>query len=304
MKEVDLPRCLFVGTAKAGTTTIEHALRAHPQVAIPRKETFFFDHELMGNGRLAYPMQRDPATVVTSEAEYEKLYTGWGDLMTVEVGTGYLYHHATAIPRIKAVLGQDVRIGIVLRDPVERAWSSYMHFVKDTHEALGFREAIAQEPHRMAQGWDFMWHHIAMGKYAEQVSAYLSAFPNTRVLFFEELRKDPAQFMRSVFDLVGVAPMDLPVVKAKNRSGEPRFRSLQRLITTENPVKGMIRPILRLMVPGERRSRARKFLKERNMKAVNSLLPEDRAWLRDIYRTDVEQLSATLGKDLFAAWHW
>lgn len=304
MSEVNLPSCLFVGTAKAGTTTIEHALRAHPQVGIPRKETFYFDHELMGAGRLPYPKQRDPDTIVTSEAEYRKLYTGLAGKTAVEIGTGYLYHHASAIPRIKAVLGADTRIGIVLRDPVERAWSSYMHFVKDTHETLGFRESIAMEPERTAEGWDFMWHHIAMGKYADQVAAYVDAFPNTRVFYFEDMRQDADGFMRGVFDLVGVPPVGLPPVKAQNRSGEPKYRGLQRLITTENPVKAMLRPLVRMVVPEERRRRARKFVKEKNMVATGGLSPADRTWLRDIYRTDVERLSGTLGKDLFATWRW
>ncbi|MCC6838737.1 MAG: sulfotransferase [Flavobacteriales bacterium] len=300
----NLPRCLFVGTAKAGTTTIEHALKAHPQVAIPCKETFFFDHEHMGQGRLAYPMQRDPGTIVSSEAAYRGLYTGFEGKTTVEIGTGYLYHHATAIPRIKAVLGAETRIGIVLRDPVERAWSSYMHFVKDTHEPLGFRESIAQEPERAAQGWDFMWHHIAMGRYAGQVKAYKEAFPHTQVFFFEDLRKDPEGFMQGVFDLAGVEQVALPPVQAKNRSGQPRFRALQRLITTENPVKGLVRPLLRALVPEEKRRMARKYMKEKNMQDGGGLRPEDRAWLRDMYRADVEQLSTILSKDLFTLWRW
>lgn len=304
MSEINLPQCLFVGTAKAGTTTIEHALRAHPQVAIPRKETFYFDHEWMGGGKLPYPQQRDPSTVITGEQEYRELYRGLIGKTTVEIGTGYLYHHATAIPRILDVLGSGTRIGIVLRDPVERAWSSYMHFVKDTHESLDFRASLAREQERTAQGWDFMWHHVAMGMYARQVEAYLKAFPTTRVFFFEDMRKDADGFMRGVFDLAGVDPVKLPPVEAKNRSGEPRYRALQRLITTENPLKSLVRPLVRLVLPAERRQRARKYLKESNMKASRGMTAEDRTWLRDIYRTDVERLSATLGQDLFAKWHW
>lgn len=302
--EANLPQCLFVGTAKAGTTTIEHALRAHPQVGIPRKETFYFDHDLMGAGRLPYPKQRDPGTIVTSELAYKELYTGLAGKIAVEIGTGYLYHHEVAIPRIHALLGRGTRIGIVLRDPVERAWSSYMHFVKDTHETLDFRASLAREPERRAEGWDFMWHHVSMGMYAAQVEAYLANFPASRVFFFEDLRKDAEGFMRGVLDLVGVSPMALPPVQAKNRSGAPKYRGLQRLITTENPVKGMLRPLVRMLLPAERRQRARKYLKESNMQATEGMNATDRAWLRDIYRPDVERLSAILGQDLFAKWRW
>ncbi|HMN04709.1 MAG TPA: sulfotransferase [Flavobacteriales bacterium] len=304
MSNATLPGHLFVGTAKAGTTTIEQALRLHPRVGIPRKETFFFDHDMMGGGRLPYPMQRDPATIVTSGSEYRNLYAGLEGKVPVEIGTGYLYHHEVSIPRIRSVLGPDTRIGIVLRDPVERAWSSYMHFVKDTHEPLGFRESVAHEAERTAEGWDFMWHHIAMGMYAGQVAAYRVAFPHVQVFFFEDLRKDPVAFMHDVFRWVGVEPVGLDRMQARNRSGQPMFPRLQRLITTENPLKAAVRPLLRLLVPEERRQQARKYLKEKNMKAGAGLSAADRAWLRDIYRADVEQLSSAMGMDLFARWRW
>lgn len=304
MNRVNLPSCLFVGTAKAGTTTIEHALRAHPHVAIPRKETLYFDHDRMGGGRLPYPQQRDPSTIVSSEKEYRALYTGQEGKTVVEIGTGYLYHHATAIPRIKAVLGTDVRIGIVLRDPVERAWSSYMHFVKDTHETVDFRTSLAMEEERRALGWDFMWHHVAMGMYAGQVEAYLEQFPNCRAFYFEDLRADAGHFMQGVFDLAGVSPAALPAVRPMNRSGEPRLKALQRLITTENPIKSVVRPLVRLLLPQERRRQARKFLKERNLRAADKMDAVDRVWLRDIYGGDVERLSRILGTDLFDKWQW
>lgn len=299
-----MPKCLFVGTAKAGTTTLEHALRAHPQVAIPRKETFFFDHECMGGGRLPYPMQRDPSTVVTSAGAYKELYAGHGRPMPVEIGTGYLYHHRTAVPGIKQLLGPGVRIGMVLRDPVERAWSSYMHFVKDTHEQLSFRESLAQEQQRRDEGWDFMWHHVAMGMYARQVAAYIEAFPDVGVFFFEDLRDNGPAFMQQVFRFLGLEPISAPRVAAKNPSGVPKYRALQRLITTDNAVKRLIRPVVRAMLPEHKRSKARKFLKEKNLARGAAMAPADRLWLRDTYAKDVSDLSGLLGQDLYAKWRW
>lgn len=302
--EPKLPKCLFVGTAKAGTTTLEHVLRAHPQVAVPRKETFFFDHECMGGGRLPYPMQRDPSTVVTSAEAYAAMYTGNGRSMPVEVGTGYLYHHKVAIPRITQYLGSDVRIGIVLRDPVERAWSSYMHFVKDTHEQLGFREALAQEQERREAGWDFMWHHVAMGMYSAQVSAFLAAFPHVGVFFFEDLRDNGPAFMQRVFQFLELEPLPVAPLAAKNPSGVPKHRALQRLITTENPVKRIVRPVLRALLPERQRSKARKFLKEKNLGKGGPMPQPDRLWLRDVFAKDVNELATLLGQDLFAKWRW
>jgi len=305
MNRTGLPTTLFVGTAKAGTTSLERTLVRHPDVGLPRKETFYFDHDLMGGGRLPYPRQRHPRTVVTTEADYRNIYSACQDRSIVEIGTGYLYHHATAIPRVRDLLGSDVRIGIVLRDPVERAWSGYMHFVKDLHETLDFRGALAAEPIRRDEGWDFMWHHLALSRYADQVAAYRSAFKNLRVFFFDDLVADQPSFLREVCMFIGVDPDRLPpVAEARNPSGMPRDRVLQRFITTDNPVKNALRPLVRTLLPFEQRRSLRKFLKSRNLRKSEGPAPEDRTWLRDLLRDDVRRLGVELGQDLFARWKW
>lgn len=300
-----VPQVLFVGTAKAGTTTIERALSQHPAIGLPRKETFYFDHEHMGLGRLSYPQQRHAHTVVSNEAEYRSLYASFADRTCVEVGTGYLYHHATAIPRIKQVLGEAVRIGMVLRDPVERTWSGYMHFVKDLHEPLDFRAALVAESERKAAGWDFMWHHMAMSRYADQVRAYTDAFTSTRVFFFEDLRNDQHSFLHAVCNFAEVDPALLPNdPDAHNPGGVAKNRTLQKLITRENPIKSIVRPIARMLFPKEKLKQARKYMKSRNLERGEGLPPEDRAWLKEQLHADVQQLGRLLNLDLFAKWNW
>ncbi len=301
----ELPRFLLVGTAKAGTTTIERALAAHPDIGIPRKETFYFDHDRMGGGRLPYPMQRPKDAVIHDEESYRQLYAPLVDKLCVEIGTGYLYHHEVAIPRILRTLGKDVHIGIVLRDPVERTWSSYMHFVKDLHEPLGFEEALAAEPDRIRQDWDFMWHHVAMGRYAEQVRAYMEAFGNVRVFFFEDLKTDQHGFLREVCSFAGADPDALQHAdSAHNPSGIAKLRALQLFITTDNPLKKMVRPLWRLAVPEEKRSQARKYVKSRNLSKSEGPTPEEIARLKDVFFNDVRDLGLLLDQDLFAKWKW
>lgn len=300
-----LPQFLVVGTAKAGTTTIERALATHPAIGLPRKETFFFDHDRMGGARLPYPMQRPKEAIVTDRKAYQDLYAPLKSKLCVEIGTGYLYHHKVAIPRIKQTLGEDVRIGIVLRDPVGRTWSSYMHFVKDLHETLGFREALAAEGHRIHLEWDFMWHHMAVSRYSSQVRAYVEAFSNVHIFYFEDLRSDQHAFLRDLCAFAGADPDALPFADAAhNPSGVPKVRALQRFITTENPLKNVIRPLWRLAVSEDKRSQARKYVKSRNLQSTMGPCPEDTAWLKEAFYTDVRELGMTLDIDLFTKWKW
>jgi hypothetical protein len=59
-----------------------------------------------------------------------------------------------------------------------------------------------------------------------------------------------------------------------------------------------------MLVPEERRRKARKFVKEKNLTSTGGLSAVDRTWLRDIYHDDVKRLSVSLGQDLFVKWRW
>ena len=295
------PGFLVAGTAKAGTTSMAQYLSQHPGIEIPRKESFFFNSDEFVSNSLPYPMQRLRQDIVRTREDYEALYWQSEASLLGEVGTGYLYHYKEAIPKIKAVLGSDVPVLIVLRNPVERAYSAYMHFKKDCFEKVSFTEALEIERHRIEQHWDFMWHYKAMGFYYEQVRAYLENFDRVQVCFFEDLKRDPKAFMKPIFHSLELDPFNGPMGPGKNPSGEARFPWLQRLITHENPIKQMLRPIVRTVFSSERRSALRKGLKARNLKPSEGMLPETRAELASLYKRDVLRLSDLLKKDLT---HW
>lgn len=292
---------MVAGTAKAGTTSLAQYLSQHPNVEIPRKESFFFNASEFSSNSLPYPMQRLGQDIVRSTEDYDALYWKNEAPLLGEVGTGYLYHHQVAIPKIKAVLGGDIPVLIVLRNPVERAYSAYMHFKKDCFEEVSFAEALEIERHRIEQRWDFMWHYKAMGFYYEQVKAYCDNFDRVQVCFFEDLQKDPRAFMKPIFDCLELDAFSGALGPSKNPSGEARFPWLQRLITHENPLKQVLRPLVRSVLSSERRAALRKGLKAKNLKSSEGMHPETRAELSSLYKRDVLRLSDLLKKDLT---HW
>jgi Sulfotransferase domain len=303
MSSSRLPEFLFVGTAKAGTTTIHRQLAEHPQVMLPRKESFFFIADRVGQGLLPYPQQRTPDTIVRSRSDFDALYPAQEERVPGEIGTGYLYHHKEAIPRILDTLGKDVRIFIQLRNPLDRTYSGWTHFTKDLHEPLTFEEALKAEAERAAKGWDFMWHHVGMSLYHDQVKAYMESFRNVEVLFMDDLKADAAQFMGHLCERLGVQRTTVhDTGKAFNRSGQARYRFLQRFITQESTLKQLIRPVIRGLMPDERRRNMRKGLKQINLKEGDRMDLQQRRMLRDIFADDVRRLSGLLGQDLMAKW--
>jgi len=290
---------LFVGTAKAGTTSIFEYLRQHPEIEIPVKETFYFLKDVFTDFRLGYPAQRPEEELILDKSSFESIYPPDKSKLYGEIGTGYLYHYEESIPLIKETFGDEVKILIILRNPVSRAYSSYMHFVKDVHEKLSFEESMKMEAERKDLKYDFMWMHRDMGLYYKQVKAYLDAFKNVKILLTEEFRDNPDTEMRSILEFLEVDPnLAFNTNKEHNKSGEPKFKSLQKLITQENLVKKTLRPVFRAAFNKERRAKMRKKVKNINIASYPPMDPEIRHELIEFYRNDIEALEGLLEKPL------
>jgi len=297
----NIPRFLFVGTAKAGTTSIYHYLQQHPEIAVPQKETFFFLRDVYADNILPYPQQRAAEGLITNESEYLKIYKNCPDRVCGEIGTGYLYHHRESIPRIIETLGEDVKILIILRRPSIRCFSGYMHFVKDLHEKAGFKESLKLEEERKARNWDFMWYHKSLGCYSEQVRAYRSRFKHVKVLIYEDFAKDPESTMREIFSFIGVRrDVPLQLTRQFNPSGKPKNPALQRFITNEHFLKRLLRPLLRAIWGKEKRAKMRKSLKAKNLKTGEAPDPDVIADLETFYADDIARLEKDLGYEIDA----
>ncbi len=300
---MNLPKFLFVGTAKAGTTSIYHYLRRHPQVEIPMKETFYFMREILKDNHLPYPKQRPKSDLILTEQAYRNLYRDISsDKIIGEIGTGYLYYHEESIPLIQETLGSDVKIAIILRNPIDRSYSSYMHFVKDLFEDLSFEDSLNEEPARIQENRDFMWHHKSLGLYADQVQAYQDAFKNVKVWLYDDLRSESESTLHSMAEFIGIDPFDFQSsIKVYNPSGAPKNERLQKLITHENPVKAFLRPVFRALFSQEKRERIRKGVKSRNLKKTEG--PDRTIYhqLQEYYREDIMRLSRLIDRDLD---HW
>ncbi len=113
------PNFFIVGVAKAGTTSLAAWLRQHPEVFISKlKEPRYFSHDLADPG---------VHNVVRSREAYLALFARSGRYKARgEASTSYFTHWRHVPERIKEVV-PEARIIILLRDPVERAYSSYLN---------------------------------------------------------------------------------------------------------------------------------------------------------------------------------
>ena len=182
-----LPDFLVIGAQRCGTSSLYTYLGRHPRV-IPslRKEVEYLSTRF-GEGenwyRAHFPLQ---ARLVAS-----RIMRG-NPAQTFEATPDYLLDPRA--PRRAAELLPGVRILVLLRDPVERAYSQYMHNRRLGQEDLTFDEALEQEPTRTHGELLRMealpayqakplrrFGYVARGRYAEQLEGWLAQYPREQI---------------------------------------------------------------------------------------------------------------------------
>lgn len=222
-----LPDFLIVGAQRSGTTTLYRLLDEHPGVFFPRltKGLHYFDvesHRAPGWYRAGFPLRS------TVERRSRRL----GERVVVGEAAPYYGFHPE-VPRRVAGLLPEVRVVMILRDPVTRAWSQFHHERARGFEPLhDFGAALAAEEARLAgagavlagrPGRHAAHQHqgyVARGRYAEQIRRLWDALGPDRVhvLYTEDLEEDPEPTLDRLSDFLGICRRPLVPGRWNQRS--------------------------------------------------------------------------------------
>lgn len=184
-ERLTLPDFLGIGAQKAGTTWLGENLRRHPEVFLPeRKELHWFDN------KIERPLR-----------EYAAHFAAAGGRVKGEITPAYGILPVERIRTVREVLPR-VRLILLLRNPVDRAWS---HALMD----LAFRRGRAPDQVPESEYRAFLESETAArrGDYAAILDAWLGVFPPDRLYvgFFEAIRERPRVLLSEVFRHIGVS---------------------------------------------------------------------------------------------------
>jgi hypothetical protein len=214
------PDILVLGTKRGGSTSLAAYLYAHPQVLPPvparlaPKGVRAFD-EHPDRGRWWY--RSHFATVfVRGTARRRRRFAA-------ESTANYLFHAEQA--GRAATLAPEARAVVLLRDPVERAWSHWRERTRRGLESLSFEDALAAEDERLRSLPSAERANVAyraQGRYAELLPPWQQAFGDRLlVVFAEELFADPGDTYARVVSFLGLEPYALASYEAWNRHPSP-----------------------------------------------------------------------------------
>lgn len=144
-----VPNFFIVGAAKSGTTSLYHYLKQHPEIYMsPVKEPKYFlasINKFPHNGPGDIEVDKK---IIRTWDEYLKLFSNASVEKCIgEASCGYLYYCELVAPSIKRI-SPEAKIIIVLRNPVERAFSAYCYLFREGRETLSFEEALKIEEER------------------------------------------------------------------------------------------------------------------------------------------------------------
>jgi hypothetical protein len=222
------PNFFLVGAAKAGTTSIYTYLSKHPEVFFPTvKEPHFFTQ--------VRPSLKQQFLIeaVSKRANYLRLYSrAPGHKVIGDASPSYLWH--SEVPRRIHDAVPDAKIAIVLRDPVERAYSHYLMDYREGAQSRPFYEALLDDVERPNKGWGVSYLYFELGLYAEQVGRYLQIFTPDRVkiLMFDDFRRDPKAVLCELAKFLGIDIDPLAHIDTSrkyNSYAAPRSQYLRRI---------------------------------------------------------------------------
>ena len=196
-----LPTGLAIGPMRTGSTWLHEYLLRRNDVCLPRgvKETFYFT-----------------ANYGKGEEWYGRHFSHHDPLrhrVTIEV-CPTLFQHREVIGRVRKTLGEPMLL-VTLRDPVDRAWSHYMHLRQHGETSLDFDGAAREIP-----------SIVVPGLYARHLSHWLDEFgqQRIRVLFYDELKDHPEEYIRKIDETFGLPEVSLASLPGeKTNSGRAPY---------------------------------------------------------------------------------
>ena len=198
---------IVAGAQKSGTTALNYYLKRHPQIALPlKKEVHFFDNdELFAGGNVSYEPLHEmfrPARSGTIAGENTPIYIYW----------------RPALPRIRNY-NSAMKFVVILRSPIERAFSQWNMQRSRGHEPFDFLQAVEAEPRRIADAAPKQlrkFSYVDRGRYADQLERAFRLFPREQflVIKYETFRAQQRETVEDVFRFLNLKPVRFRSVEA------------------------------------------------------------------------------------------
>ena len=288
------PNLLIVGAAKSGTTSLHNYLKQHSDIFMSEhKEPHFFINNEIGTNRIAKGVSKYDDYIALFKNSENYKYRGESSAM-------YLQFPDISIKNINKYLNDNVKIIIMLRNPIERAFSGYQHVKRyNIMENLDFEEAIKECENRYFINTNFTpaSRYINIGMYYNMVKKFKANFgENIHIVIYDDFIADTQKELSKIFSFLNISECVINI-NEKYMVGGWQWKNsfLKKLFLKKN----LLNKLIRFILPFQS---FKKILRNLLVKVFSSpvvkMKDTTKISLQNLYKEDIKKLSNIIDRDL------
>jgi len=274
------PDFFIVGAPRTGTTSLQNYFEEIPEIFMCPKESGYFS-------------QLSPGPEISEENYFNSFKLASENQIIGDATAIYLRDLET--PKLIYDANPNSKIIILLRDPVERAFSHYLMYLRDGYESESFSKKLEDYISEKPVTGNFYNYIIMPSYYHESVSRYLNMFGenNVKICIYEEFSANTPKIVEEILEFLGVTSlMPKNIDKKYNEYGKP-LGETSRSIVENNTIKNIAKRFL----PKSKRTTLQKTVF--NQKGQKPVLNEhDLKILQNLFEDDVIKIKKLLNKNL------
>lgn len=304
MSKPVFPNTFLIGVQKAGTTTLDDWMARHPEIYCYEtlKDIHLFAR-FKSKEALEQRLSKEPA-------KYQQ------EQVVLQSAVNYIYY-----PQLLQEIfnyAPSAKLICIIRNPVDRAVSSYNYFKKMLRETRPIKEALIYEPKEV--GGEFNhdnsdFTYLEHGFYGAQLTNCLNIFKREQLLMldYEDLSKNPDELLSKLFKFLEIDADFRPDFEAKNVTGSVKHQFVQQaIIKKRNPLrKWVVDKLIDPVFPVGKRKQLKQKVFEWNTgkQKVYEITTESKEEIAAIklqlapyFYEDAKKLDQLLGTDYYEKW--
>src|SRR5690554_2260780 len=166
-----LPNFIIAGFPKCGSTALHYYLEDHPQIYMPKqKELHFFTNAIISKLNQGTGDKEVKKTQITNLNDYLKCFENVKTELAVGDASPSYANYPEVLDEINKQLNNP-KIVLLLRDPIQRAYSNYLHLKREHRETLDFYNALKEEKNRRGLNYSDFWYYKFNSTYYDKIVA-------------------------------------------------------------------------------------------------------------------------------------
>ena len=241
------PNFIIAGFPKCGTTSLHHYLSEHPQIFMPsQKELHFFTYEILSKLKNGPKDGAVKKTQIQDSKKYLDFYRNVKNEIAVGDASPSYINYPNQFLKIKEYL-EDPKFIIVLRDPINRAYSNYLHLKREQRETLTFKEAVNRENKRIKDKYSDFWYYKFNSTYYDKILKAKETFKEVLIITSEELNENHEATMKKVYKFLDVDCNFITKRKSNrfNKGGYYKKNLFTKIIFQPSKFKNLIKKFIK-----------------------------------------------------------